>query len=261
MHAWQSTLKVMTRVELNAATAVALAASSTSAAATRRAMSLATRGNEVYKEWSIYTSYPSDAMQLAFLGAVVVVALALVSVATTAATGRVTEHGLLRCVGRTGDTWCRVGPLIGPRGAGIRRFFATHLDRDGDGVLSLAEVHAYVTIPGEPLSDLARAHVQASLDVVDADGDGVLSWREFAAAFGKLDVAARYEGASAVAVVPEQVRLYLGRDPSETTVVWTTFNTTAANLVQYGVAPGAYTAAISGTQYTYNVGPDGPWPS
>ena len=57
--------------------------------------------------------------------------------------------------------------------------------------------------------------------------------------------------------VPEQVRLYLGDTPSDTTVVWTTFNSTTANLVQYGTEPGAYTSALVGTEYTYDVGVGG----
>ena len=56
---------------------------------------------------------------------------------------------------------------------------------------------------------------------------------------------------------PEQVRLYLGDTPSDTTVVWTTFNSTTANLVQYGTEPGAYTSALVGTEYTYDVGVGG----
>ena len=73
-----------------------------------------------------------------------------------------------------------------------RRFFDTRLDLDGDGRVTEDEVVAYVADPLEAFSDDQRSHAVFAASLVDADGDGVITWPEFASKFARLDPSDRY---------------------------------------------------------------------
>lgn len=149
------------------------------------------------------------------------------------------------------------------------------LNADGVGGISLADLRAHVLTLGDDPATLEEEVLVEAIRVVDADGDGEVSFEEFGKSFcrmldrkstGKrvrfhpfffLKEPNIYALLLLQEAVPEQVHMSLTTDPTCMVFIWVTFEETPDSQVQYGRSPGQYPNTVEGIQYTYNVGVTG----
>ena len=83
----------------------------------------------------------------------------------------------------------RVSALVGDRFGGDYRAAFGHYDADHDGAISKDELKALLADAGVGSSWTRWAWADGIIEELDANGDGVISWPEFAAAFDAAGIA------------------------------------------------------------------------
>ena len=78
----------------------------------------------------------------------------------------------------------RLAALVAKRFAGDYKAAFTHYDADRDGMIRKEELKNLLGDAGMAGSWSRWAWVEKVIDEVDTNGDGIISWSEFAAVFG-----------------------------------------------------------------------------
>ena len=79
----------------------------------------------------------------------------------------------------------RLAALVGTRFGGDYKAAFTHYDADRDGMIRKEELKSLLGDAGMAGSWSRWAWVEKIIETLDANGDGVISWTEFATVFGK----------------------------------------------------------------------------